>query len=47
MVAGQQPSAEGDTIGLVVELLGIDLIKMVQFTLFQDLVWIAATPLTL
>ena len=37
MVAGQQPSAEGNTVGLVVELLGIDLVKMIEFALLQDL----------
>ena len=37
MVAGQQPSAEGDTIGLVVEFLRVNLVKMIQLALFQDL----------
>ncbi len=37
MVTGQQPSAEGDTIGLVVEFLRVNLVKMIQLALFQDL----------
>ena len=37
MVAVHEPAAEGDTVGLVVEFLRIDLIELVQFILFQYL----------
>ena len=36
-VAGQQPSSEGDTVGLVVELLRIKFIKIMELRVFQNL----------
>ena len=36
-VALQQPTAEGDTVGLVVELFRVQLVEAVQLRVFQDL----------
>ena len=36
-VAFQQPAAEGDAVGLVVELFRVQLVKTVQLGVFQDL----------
>ena len=37
MVAGHKPSSEGDTVGLVVELLGIDLVEVVELAVLEDI----------
>ena len=36
-IALEQPSAEGDAVGLVVELLGLECAEMLQLTVLQDL----------
>ena len=36
MVTGQQPSSERDTVGLIVKLFRINLIKGIQLGIFQD-----------
>ena len=36
-VALQQPAAEGDAVGLIVEFFGVELVKAVQLAVFQDL----------
>ena len=35
-IAGQEPAAEGDAVGFVVELLGIELVEVLQFAVFQN-----------
>ena len=37
MVAGKQPSAEGDAVCLVIELLRIDLVELVELRILKDL----------
>ena len=37
MVAVEQPSAESDAVGLIVEFFRIDLVEVVEFAVLQDL----------
>ena len=37
MVAGKEPSSEGDTIGLIVELLRIDLVELMKLRVLKNI----------